>query len=81
MSGKTFLESLTKPRNSYFGWGLRTFLGRGRRVTLTLLKILVQPKLDYCSQLWSPSDQGAINKLESVQKHLVDRIKDRTWMA
>ena len=42
---------------------------------LTLLKSLVQPKLDYCSQLWSPSDQGSINQLELVQKHLVDRIR------
>ena len=43
---------------------------------LTLLKSLVQPKLDYCSQLWSPCDQGSINKLEDVQRHLVGRIAD-----
>ena len=43
---------------------------------LTLLKSLVQPKLDYCSQLWSPSDQLTINKLESVQRHLVEKIRD-----
>ena len=43
---------------------------------LTLLKSLVQPKLDYCSQLWSPSDQNSINKLEAVQRHLVTKIKD-----
>ena len=43
---------------------------------LTLLKSLIQPKLDYCSQLWSPSDQQSINKLESVQRHLVNCIKD-----
>ena len=42
---------------------------------LTLLKSLVQPKLDYCSQLWSPSDQTSINKLERIQKQLVDRIR------
>ena len=43
---------------------------------LTLLKSLVQPKLDYCSQLWSPSNQTSINKLEMVQKHLIDKIVD-----
>ena len=43
---------------------------------LTLLRSLVQPRLDYCSQLWSPSDQNSINQLESVQRHLVNRIKD-----
>ena len=44
---------------------------------MTILKSLVQPKLDYCSQLWSPSDQTSINQLESVQRHLVNRICDR----
>ena len=58
------------------GWGLRTFRGRGRKVMVTLLKSLVQPKLDYCSQLWSPSDQSTVNKLESVQHQLLDKIRD-----
>ena len=44
---------------------------------MTIMKSLVQTKLDYCSQLWSPSDQTAINQLESVQRHLVNRICDR----
>ena len=57
------------------GWGLRTFRSRSRSVMLTLLKRLVQPKLDYCSQLWSPSDQSSINKLEQIQRQLVDRIR------
>ena len=48
---------------------------------LTLLKSLVQPKLDYYSQLWSPSDQTSINKPESVQRHLVDRIKDKRLLG
>ena len=44
---------------------------------LTLLKSLVQPRLDYYSQLCSPADQSSINKLEAVQHQLVDRIQDR----
>ena len=43
---------------------------------LTLWKSLIQPRLDYCSQLWSPADQMSINKLESVQYHLINKIKD-----
>ena len=58
------------------GWGLRTFRGRTRKVMLTLLKSIVQPKMDYCSQLWSPSDQASINKLEAVQYNLISKIKD-----
>ena len=41
---------------------------------MTLLRCLVQPCLDYCSQLWSPSDQGCISRLEAVQHSFVSRI-------
>ena len=58
------------------GWIMRTFRHRGRSVMLTLLRSLVQPRLDYCSQLWSPSDQGSINRLEAVQHNFVSRIWD-----
>ena len=70
------IENTVQAASKLVGWGLRTFGGRSRTVMLTLLKSLVQPKLDYCSQLWSPSDQNSINKLEAVQKHLVTKIKD-----
>ena len=42
----------------------------------TLFKSLVQPHRDYCSQLWSPTQQSSINKIEQVQKSLVSRISD-----
>jgi hypothetical protein len=76
LSFNIHIENTVTAASKLVGWGLRTFWGRGRAVMLTLLKSLVQPKLDYCSQLWSPADQGSINKLEAVQHHLVDRIKD-----
>ena len=43
---------------------------------LTLLRSLIQPRLDYCSQLWSPRDQYSINKLEDVQKQFLSHIRD-----
>ena len=70
------IENTITAGSNLVGWGLRTFKGRGRKVMLTLMKSLVQPKLDYCSQLWSPSDQYSVNRLESVQHSLVRRIKD-----
>ena len=41
---------------------------------LTIWKCLIQPKLDYCSQLWSPSDQASIALLESVQRNFTKNI-------
>ena len=48
------IENVIASASKLVGWGLRTFSGRGRGVMLTILKSLVQPTLDYCSQLWSP---------------------------
>jgi hypothetical protein len=70
------IENTVTAASKLVSWGLRTFSTRGRRVMLTLLKSLVQPKLDYCSQLWSPADQTSINRLEAVQRHMVNRIRD-----
>ena len=41
----------------------------------TIWKTLIQPKMDYCSQLWSPSDQDSIVKLESVQRHFTSKVQ------
>ena len=77
LSFNIHIENTVTAASRLVGWGLRTFWSRSRLVMLTLLKSLVQPKLDYCSQLWSPSDQTSINKLESVQHHLINRIQDQ----
>ena len=70
------VEKVVATANQVAGWGLRTFRSRSRRLVLQLLKSLVQPHLDYCSQLWCPSAQHLINKLEGVQKSLISRISD-----
>ena len=58
------------------GWAIRSFRHRGREVMVTLMRCLVQPRLDYCSQLWSPADQGSINRLEAVQRSFINRVRD-----
>ena len=51
------IDMAAQSGNCMAGWALRTFRGRGRHLMLTVLRALIQPKLDYCSQLWSPRDQ------------------------
>lgn len=60
--------------NRLVGWALRTFRRRSRMVMLTIWKCLIQSKLDYTSQLWSPSDQTSISDLESVARHFTSKI-------
>ena len=70
------VEKVVTSANQMVSWGLRTFRSRHKHLMFVLLKSLVQPHLDYCSQLWSPQSQSQINKLESVQKNLITKIWD-----
>ena len=70
------IEKAVTSASQMVGWGLRTFRGRSSYLLLTLFKSLVQPHLDYCSQLWSPTTQEEIKKIEQVQRSLVARISD-----
>ena len=56
------------------GWSLRTFRRRSKFLMLTIWKSMIQPKLDYCSQLWSPSDQGSISMLEGVARNFTSKV-------
>ena len=51
LSFNIHIQNTVTAASKLVGWGLRSFGGRSRKVMVTLLKSLVQPKLDYCSQL------------------------------
>ena len=70
------IEKAINGANRMLGWGLRTFRSRGSLLLITILKTLIQPQLDYCNELWSPSDQGSINRIEKIQKKLISCMKD-----
>ena len=61
------IDMVVESASRMAGCSLRTFRS-GRGLLLTLLHSLIQPRLDYCSQLWSPRDQVSINRLEVVQR-------------
>ena len=68
------VEKIVAAASRIAGWALRTFRRRTSGTMITIWKSLVQPKLDYCSQFWSPGDQGSINRIEAVQRHFVSKI-------
>ena len=76
LSFNIHIENTVTAASRIAGWGLMIFCSRCRTVMLTILKSLVQHRLDYCFQLRSPSDQGTINKIESIQSNLVNRLND-----
>ena len=74
LSFKLQVEKIVTSASKMAGWGLRTFRRRSISTLKTIWKSLVQPKLDYCSQFWSPGDQESINRLESVQRHFFSKV-------
>ena len=68
------VEKTVAAASKLAGWGLRTFRRRSLATMKSIWKTLVQPKLDYCSQFWSPGDQESINRLESVQRHFLSKV-------
>ena len=69
----------TKARNMC-SWILRTFHDRSPILMITLWKSLVQPILDYCSQLWNPTQSRLLKQLEEVQKSFTRKIKLKTHL-
>ncbi|KAK3876450.1 hypothetical protein Pcinc_018781 [Petrolisthes cinctipes] len=67
-------ETVNKARRMA-GWVLRTFYSREEDCMLTLWRALIQPKLDYCCQLWSAHKAVDIQALESVQRAYTRQIR------
>ena len=57
------------------GWVLRTFSCRQEFFMKLMWKSLLQPHIDYCSQLYfSPSNTGDIEQLENLQRNFTGKI-------
>lgn len=69
------INQLVENGKQLSGWILRVFHSRSPTLMLTLWKSLVIPRLEYCSQLWSPSKVGNIQKIESLQWSFIRKIK------
>ena len=76
----THINNVVSAATKLVGWTLRSFRSRNKPVMLTLWKSLIQSKLDYTSQLWSPSDQANIGHLESVARNFTARISGMKGM-
>lgn len=74
-SFKSHIDNICASAQRTVSWICRTFRSRSALSMLTTWKSLVRPKLEYCSQLWSPSAKSDIQKLELVQRDFVRKIK------
>ena len=71
---KKHIQTTVTTAQNQCSWILRTFMTREVLPMLTLWKSLVQCKLDYCSQLWSPTRKGEIQDIEMVQNSFLRKL-------
>ena len=68
------IDNVVTSVSKMLGWVLRTFRSRSKVVMMTCWSSLLQSRLDYCCQLWSPCDQASITKLEGLAKKFSSHI-------
>ena len=71
---KKHIKTTVTTGQNQCSWILRTFMTREVLPMLILWKSLVQCKLDYCSQLWSPTRKGDIQDIEMVQNSFLRKL-------
>ena len=69
------IKKLVKTCQKQSGYIMRTFRSRTKQTMLTLWKSMLQSRLDYCSQLYSPSSAGEIKQLENIQRSFTAKIQ------
>ena len=72
---------LRKRCSSLCGWILRTFSSREPLLMMTLFKSLVLSRLDYGSQLWSPTKINQINMIEKVQRAFTKHVSGLYYLS
>ena len=64
----THIAKVVSAANQLVAWSLRTFKRRSKHMMLTLWKSLIQSKLDYTSQLWSPKVLANLKVLQETSQ-------------
>ena len=68
------IEKVAKKSRQKCGWLLRSFYSRNENFLKHMFKTLVQPHIDYCSQLWSPPEGQHLDKIEGVLRNFSRKI-------
>ena len=68
------IDTMCKKVRQKSGWVLRTSYTRNLCFMKSILKSLIQPHIDYCSQLWMPPQGQKLEKVERLLKSWTSRI-------
>ena len=68
------IENVCKKSKQKSGWIMRTFYSRKPDFMRKMFNSLVQPHIDYCSQLWAPAEGVQMDKVENILRNYTKRI-------
>jgi hypothetical protein len=68
------IEQVCKKVRQKCGWVLRTFYSRDQQFLRHMFNTLIQPHIDYCSQLWTPEEGPQLDKVEKLLKNFTSKI-------
>ena len=68
MKFKAHIDKVTATVNQKMGWILRTFRSREDYFMKVMWKQLLQPHIDYCSQLYFPGQSADLARIENLQR-------------
>ena len=74
------IDKVCKKARQKSGWLFRTFYSRNTQFLKRVFKSLVQPHIDYCSQLWTPLEGPNMEKVEKVLRDFSRRIPELKGM-
>ena len=68
LTWNTHINNITKKANQTLGFLRRNIKVHSEDLKAMAYKTLVRPQLEYCSSVWSPHTETAINQVEAVQR-------------
>ena len=74
------IEKICSKVRQKSGWLFRTFYCRQGWFLRHMWNSLIQPHIDYCSQLWAPGEGGELMKIEKLLKDFTARIPEVSEM-
>ena len=69
------IENVCKKVRQKCGWVLRIFYCRDQHFLRHMFNTLIQPHIDYCSQLWTPQEGPQLDKVEKLLKNFTAKIR------
>ena len=68
------IDKVCKKVRQKCGWLFRTFYSRNPAFLRHMWNTIIQPHIDYCSQLWAPQEGGQLEKIERLFKNFTSKI-------